>query len=94
MSGVNLWHALFGRLDAEAFPFVRAWNDPTVSEMIGAFAGALVVIGAVALVALLTWKRWWRPLFRDWLTSLDHKKIGIMYIVLAGVMFSLSLIHI
>ena len=93
MSGVNLWHALFGRLDAEAFPFVRAWNDPTVSEMIGAFAGALVVIGAVALVALLTWKRWWRPLFRDWLTSLDHKKIGIMYIVLAGVMFSRALIE-
>ncbi len=35
----------------------------------------------------------WRPLFLDWLTSLDHKKIGIMYIVVAGVMLSRALIE-
>ncbi|MCJ2080316.1 cbb3-type cytochrome c oxidase subunit I [Methylobacterium sp. J-090] len=87
------WYALFGRIDAKAFPFVRAWNNPTVSEFIGAFAGALVVVGAVALLSLMTWMRWWRPLFRDWLTSLDHKKIGIMYIVLAGVMLSRALVE-
>ena len=43
------------------------------------------------LLALLSAKGWWRPLWRDWLTSLDHKKIGIMYIVLALVMFARAL---
>lgn len=93
MSEDGHWLTLFGRLNLRAFPFVRAWEDPTVSELIGAFAGALVVVGAFALVALLTWQRWWGRLFRDWLTSLDHKKIGIMYVVLAGVMLSRALVE-
>ncbi|KQP80274.1 cbb3-type cytochrome c oxidase subunit I [Methylobacterium sp. Leaf117] len=93
MSGDSLWYLLLGRLDAKSLPFVRAWENPNISEIIGAFAGALVVIGAIALVAVLTWKRWWRPLFLEWLTSLDHKKIGIMYIALAGVMFTRALIE-
>ena len=33
------------------------------------------------------------PLWRDWLTSVDHKKIGIMYIVIALVMFLRALIE-
>ena len=93
MTDATIQYALFGRLDAKAFPFVRAWENPNLSEIIGAAAGAMVVIGAVALVTLLTWKRWWRPLFVDWLTSLDHKKIGIMYFVIAGVMLSRALIE-
>ena len=93
MTGGVLWYALFGRLDARALPFVRAWDNPTISEIIGAIAGSIVVIGAVALVSLLTWKRWWKPLWFDWLTSLDHKKIGIMYIVLAFVMLTRALIE-
>lgn len=93
MSDDGLWFFLFGRLNAHAFPFVRAWENPSLSELIGAFAGALVVVGAVVLVALLTWKQWWRPLFLDWVTSLDHKKIGIMYIVIAGVMLSRALVE-
>ena len=54
-------------------PSWRAWENPTVSEIIGACAGALVVFGTVALVTLLTWKRWWKPLWVHWLTSPDHK---------------------
>ncbi|MCJ2065399.1 cbb3-type cytochrome c oxidase subunit I [Methylobacterium sp. J-088] len=92
MSG-DVWFWLFGRLDAKALPFVRAWDHPTLSEFIGAMAGGMVVVGAVVLVALLTWQRWWRPLFLDWLTSLDHKKIGIMYVVIAGVMLTRALIE-
>jgi cytochrome o ubiquinol oxidase subunit 1 len=30
--------------------------------------------------------RLWGPLWRDWITSIDHKKIGIMYMVLGIVM--------
>ena len=93
MTDAALRYALLGRLDAHALPFVRAWENPNLSEIIGAAAGAMVVIGAIVLVALLTWMRWWRPLFLDWLTSLDHKKIGIMYIVIAGVMLSRALIE-
>ena len=84
---------LIGRIDPTAFAFVRAWRDPALSEVIGAGAAAMVVLGAVAVVALLTWKGWWRPLWRDWLTSLDHKRIGIMYVVLAFVMLSRAVIE-
>ncbi|SDM29442.1 cytochrome o ubiquinol oxidase subunit 1 [Methylobacterium phyllostachyos] len=93
MSGDELWYWLFGRLDAKALPFVRAYDHPVLSEFIGAGAGAMVVIGAVGVVALLTYMRWWRPLFLDWLTSLDHKKIGVMYVVIAGVMLTRALIE-
>ncbi len=88
-----LWHALLGDLSWGALPFVRAWRDPSVSEIIGAGAGAVVVLGAAAMVALLTYLRAWRYLWKEWFTSLDHKKIGIMYIVLAAVMLTRALIE-
>ena len=84
---------LFGQLSWGALPFVRAWRDPSMSEIIGAGAGAIVVIGAVAAFALITWLRAWKYLWREWFTSLDHKKIGIMYIVLAFIMMSRALIE-
>ena len=95
MSGVTqgIWPAVLGRFDWHALPFVRAWEDPTASEIIGAFAASLVIIGAITLVALLTRYKLWKPLWTEWLTSLDHKKIGIMYIVIAFVMLSRALIE-
>jgi cytochrome o ubiquinol oxidase subunit 1 len=87
------WHFLLGNLSWGALPFVRAWRDPSVSEIIGAGAGSVVVIGAVAVVALLTYLKAWRYLWTEWLTSLDHKKIGIMYVALAGVMLTRALIE-
>jgi cytochrome o ubiquinol oxidase subunit 1 len=87
------WHFLLGKLSWGALPFVRAWRDPSLSELIGAGAGSIVVIGAVAIVALLTYLKAWRYLWTQWFTSLDHKKIGIMYIVIAGVMLSRALIE-
>ena len=89
----SFWHVVFGQLSWAALPFVRAWRDPNVSEMIGAGAGAVVVLGAVAGIALITWLRAWSYLWKEWFTSLDHKKIGIMYIVLAGVMLTRALIE-
>ena len=72
---------------------MRAWRDPSISEIIGAGAGAVVVIGAVGMFALITYLRAWRYLWTEWFTSLDHKKIGIMYIALAAVMLSRALIE-
>jgi cytochrome o ubiquinol oxidase subunit 1 len=49
--------------------------------------GALSMVGgALALVALITFLKRWKWLYKEWLTSLDPKKIGIMYIVVALVM--------
>jgi cytochrome o ubiquinol oxidase subunit 1 len=38
------------------------------------------------ILAIVTYKRKWTYLWKEWLTSLDHKRIGIMYIVLAWIM--------
>lgn len=47
----------------------------------------LTMVGAVLAVAgLLTYLKRWRWLWTEWLTSLDAKKIGVMYIVVAFVM--------
>lgn len=49
--------------------------------------GKLGMIGAaISVVALLTYTKRWKWLWREWLTSLDPKKIGVMYIVVAIVM--------
>ena len=91
--GTELYALLLGRLDVDALPFVRAWNHPSISELIGAMAASLVVLGVAALVGIITWARQWRFLWNEWFTSLDHKKIGIMYVVLAFVMLARALIE-
>ncbi|MCV2448154.1 cytochrome o ubiquinol oxidase subunit I [Paracoccus sp. DMF] len=68
---------LFGRLNWDAIP-----KEPIVWATFVA-----VAIGGVALVAALTKYRLWGWLWREWFTSVDHKKIGIMYVVLALIMF-------
>jgi cytochrome o ubiquinol oxidase subunit 1 len=40
----------------------------------------------LGLLTLVTWKGWWPYLWREWITSTDHKRIGVMYVVLALVM--------
>ena len=93
MTDAVSWHLLLGNLSWGALPFVRAWRDPSVSEIIGAGAGAIVVLGAAGFVALITYLRAWRVLWTQWFTSLDHKKIGIMYIVLAAIMLTRAVIE-
>ena len=79
---------LFGNLDWSVTPFSDAINNPSTNTFVAAGAASLVVIGALSALALLTWFRLWGPLWRDWLTSADHKRIGVMYIVLALVMLA------
>jgi cytochrome o ubiquinol oxidase subunit 1 len=68
---------VFGRLSIDALPFYSGV----------AMAGALItVLSALGAVALITALGRWRYLWTEWLTSLDHKKIGIMYVTLALVM--------
>jgi len=89
----GIWPAVLGRFDWPALPFVRAFDNPTASEIIGAMAASMVILGAVFTVLLITRLGQWRALWFDWLTSLDHKKIGIMYVVLAFIMLSRALIE-
>ena len=49
-------------------------------------ASSFIVVSAVAVVGLVTWKGWWRYLWCEWLTSVDHKRIGVMYVLLALVL--------
>jgi hypothetical protein len=46
-----------------------------------------VVLGGLVVVGGITNFRLWAPLWNDWITSIDHKKIGIMYMILGLVMF-------
>jgi cytochrome o ubiquinol oxidase subunit 1 len=45
-----------------------------------------MVLGALAVIAYLTYTKRWRWLWKEWLTSLDPKKIGVMYILVAFIM--------
>ncbi|MBB3471875.1 cytochrome o ubiquinol oxidase subunit I [Sphingomonas sp. BK345] len=74
----DLIKTIFGRLSIESFPI----HEPI---LIGTFA--MVALGGAALLGALTYFRLWGYLWKEWFTSVDHKKIGIMYIVLALVMF-------
>jgi cytochrome o ubiquinol oxidase subunit I len=73
----DLTHLLLGRLSWEAIPF----HEPI---LIATFAA--VALGGLGVLALLTKFKLWGPLWRDWICSIDHKKIGIMYIALGIVM--------
>ncbi len=73
----DLTKLIFGRLSWDAIPL----HEPI---LLATFV--MVGIGGLALLTLLTRYRLWGPLWRDWFTSIDHKRIGIMYIVLGLVM--------
>ncbi len=45
-----------------------------------------VLFGALTVLALLTYFKRWRWLWTEWLTTLDHKRIGIMYLTVATIM--------
>ncbi|MGG3311686.1 cbb3-type cytochrome c oxidase subunit I [Paenibacillus sp. 2KB_20] len=49
-------------------------------------ADVTIVLTLIAIVSGLTYFKKWKWLWRDWLTTVDHKKIGIMYILSAFLM--------
>jgi cytochrome o ubiquinol oxidase subunit 1 len=68
---------MLGKLTLAAIPF---------DQPIPLFAAALVGLVIVGVLAWVTLKGWLPYLWQDWITSVDHKRIGIMYILLAMVM--------
>ena len=63
-----------------------SWAAIPLDQPIPLFAGALVGALIVFVLAWVTLKGWMPYLWREWITSVDHKRIGIMYILLAMVM--------
>src|SRR5216683_2031784 len=68
---------LLGKLDWSAIPF----DQPII---MGASGGVVLVI--VLILGWVTFKGYVPYLWREWITSVDHKRIGIMYIILALIM--------
>ncbi|TGV15310.1 cytochrome o ubiquinol oxidase subunit I [Mesorhizobium sp. M8A.F.Ca.ET.173.01.1.1] len=68
---------IFGRLTLESLPL----HEPIV---VATFVA--VALGGIALLGAITYFKLWTYLWREWFTSVDHKKIGIMYMVLGLVM--------
>ncbi len=70
-------NALFGRL---------SWDSIPIHEPLPMMASAVV---AVVILAVLGWtfaKGHFPYVWKEWITSVDHKRIGVMYIILAMVM--------
>jgi cytochrome o ubiquinol oxidase subunit I len=68
---------MLGKLSWDAIPF----NEPL--PLISTAVVALIILVALGIV---TAKGWWPYLWSEWLTSVDHKRIGVMYVCLGLVM--------
>ncbi|MET0126521.1 cytochrome o ubiquinol oxidase subunit I [Pseudomonas caspiana] len=68
---------MFGKLSLDAIPY----HEPIVMITL-----AMIALGGIALVAAISYFKKWTYLWTEWLTSVDHKKIGVMYIIVAMVM--------
>ncbi|HEY4032230.1 MAG TPA: cbb3-type cytochrome c oxidase subunit I [Caulobacteraceae bacterium] len=68
---------MFGKLSLSAIPL----SQPI--PLITSFAIILIGLGVLGLI---TMKGWWPYLWREWITSVDHKRIGVMYCLLGVLM--------
>lgn len=67
---------LLGKLDASALP--HEWHTIAGSISLG--------LALLAVVGFITYKKRWTWLWKEWLTTVDPKKIGIMYFIVGGLM--------
>ncbi len=68
---------MFGKLTLESVPY----HEPIVMVTLAA-----VMLMGLATVGAVTYFGKWKYLWTEWLTSVDHKRIGIMYIIVALIM--------
>ncbi len=68
---------IFGNLTLDAIPY----HEPIIMV-----AGVMMVLGVFAVLGGITFFKKWGYLWKEWVTTVDHKKIGVMYIILAVVM--------
>jgi cytochrome o ubiquinol oxidase subunit 1 len=63
-----------------------SWDAIPLHDPIPLIAAGFVLLAIAGVLALVSVKGWWPTLWRDWITSVDHKRIGVMYVLLALVM--------
>src|SRR5215467_6294538 len=68
---------MLGKLDWSAIPF---------DQPIPLVAGGIVLVAILAVLALVVVRGHLPYLWHEWITSVDHKRIGVMYVLLASVM--------
>ena len=68
---------MFGKLTLDAIPY----HEPIIMGTL-----AVVLLLGAALLGAISYYRKWEYLWTEWITSVDHKKVGVMYILLALVM--------
>jgi len=68
---------MLGKLSLSAIPF-------DVPILVGTFLGVAVI--GLAVLGAVTYFGKWGYLWREWLTTVDHKRLAVMYIILAIVM--------
>jgi cytochrome o ubiquinol oxidase subunit 1 len=68
---------MFGKLSLSAIP---------LSQPIPLITSFVIILVALGVLGLVTAKGWWPYLWREWITSVDHKRIGIMYCALGVLM--------
>ncbi|MDB5715367.1 MAG: cytochrome ubiquinol oxidase subunit [Sphingomonadales bacterium] len=68
---------IFGRFTLESLPL----HEPIV---VATFI--VVALGGLAILGALTYFKLWGYLWKEWFTTVDHKRIGIMYMILGVVM--------
>jgi cytochrome o ubiquinol oxidase subunit 1 len=68
---------MFGKLTLSAIPL----DQPIIMGTC-----LVLIFGILAILALITYKRKWGWLWTEWITTVDHKRIGVMYTLLALVM--------
>ena len=68
---------MFGKLSLSAIPF---------SQPIPLITSIILILVIIGVLGLITVKHWWPYLWREWITSVDHKRIGVMYCMLGVVM--------
>jgi cytochrome o ubiquinol oxidase subunit 1 len=67
---------MFGRLTLKAFS-----HDPIITS-----ANIMALIGTIVVIVLLHKHKKWKWLYEEYLTSLDPKRIGVMYMVVSLIM--------
>lgn len=72
----NIKDFLFGRLTIESFQH----------DLLEAGAGIGMGFGLLVAVAVLFYFKRWKWLWKEWLTTLDPKRIGVMYFIVAALM--------
>jgi cytochrome o ubiquinol oxidase subunit 1 len=73
---INLFGAILGKLSLSQLPH----------NLINAGGAAGVVFSVLGIVTLITYLKRWKWLWREWLTTVDPKRIGVMYIVVSMIM--------